>query len=360
MKLNISCPINKTGYGISSLNIVKSLIKQKHQVFLMPIGPPSTSNQEDQVIISELLNDVDMGAIDIDAPYLKIWHQFDLLNHFGKGAYFAFPFFELDTFNKYEIFNLRIPDVILTTSKWAQRVVQNHVNTPTVVVPLGVDLTIFDHTIAPTRELEEEDKYIFLNIGKWEIRKCHDLLPDIFNKAFPKEKDVSLYILASETTNSYSNKEEIASWKKLYGTDNRIKVISGLPNHAAIAQLIANSNCGLYLSRAEGWNLELLETMAMNKPVIASNYSAHTEFCTKDNSFLVDIQSIEPAFDGKAFQNQGNWAKITQKEIDITIDHMRFAYKNRINTNINGLNTANTYTWNNCTNTLTGCISKYS
>jgi glycosyltransferase involved in cell wall biosynthesis len=116
------------------------------------------------------------------------------------------------------------------------------------------------------------------------------------------------------------------------------------------------SDCGIYPTRAEGWNLELLETMSMNRPVITTNYSSQTEFCNKDNSFLVSVDSLESAFDNKAFRNQGSWAKISHKEKDNFIDFMRFVYKNRINTNAEGIKTAQTYTWSHTAELIERCM----
>jgi glycosyltransferase involved in cell wall biosynthesis len=218
-------------------------------------------------------------------------------------------------------------------------------------VPLGVNIDVFNYK----KYSKLSDKYIFLNIGKWEIRKGHDLLPQIFQKAFPKENDVELWILASEAS-TYSKPDEIANWHRYYSAHN-IKIIRGVDKHEDVAKIISQSDCGLYISRAEGWNMELLETMAMNKPCIASNYSAHTEFCNNNNCYLVDIDQTEKAIDNKAFLGQGNWAKIDQSQIDQTIEHMRNVYKNRISTNLTGLETAKNYSWNNTAKIIHGCIS---
>jgi glycosyltransferase involved in cell wall biosynthesis len=174
--------------------------------------------------------------------------------------------------------------------------------------------------------------------------------------AFPVEKDVKLTLLASTTTNSYSSKEEVGQWKKLYSADN-INVIDGVSSHMDVAKLMAQSNCGIFPSRAEGWNLELLEMMAMNKPVIATNYSSHTEFCNSENAFLVEINETEPAHDGKAFNGQGNWGKISQDQKDQIIEYMRYSYKNRINSNENGINTAKKFSWENSASQITRCIN---
>lgn len=351
MKINLSCPVNNTGYGLASLNIIKEIANISDLTYL-PIGQPAVASKEDYDLIFSLLSK--KYSIDFDAPYIKIWHQFDLSEHIGKGKYYAYPFFELDTFNEYEIKNLRVPDHLFASSKWAKEIIaQNKIESPVTVIPLGVNREIFNENVVCTRS---DDKYVFLNIGKWEIRKGHDILLKLFRSAFPDEKDVELWILASEKTNNYSSPEELKQWKNMYETDNRVKLFSGFDTQNELAQLVANSSCGLYPSRAEGWNLELLECMSMNKPAITTNYSAHTEFCTSDNCYLVNIDEKEKAFDGKAFQGQGNWAKLGQNQIDNIIEHMRFVYNNRINTNLNGIETAKKYSWSNSASSILRCI----
>jgi glycosyltransferase involved in cell wall biosynthesis len=352
MNINISAPINHTGYGVASLNIIKQLAT-KTKIAYFPIGNPSVNDEEEYNLISSLINN--SRDCKVDAPFLKIWHQFDLLNRIGRGKYYALPFFELDKLNELEKKHMTVPDILLVSSNWAKNViVSNNIQTPIEVVPLGVDLSIFDQSLYQKEQL---DDYVFLNIGKWEIRKGHDILYSLFKQAFPNEKDVKLILLASTTTNSYSSKEEVQQWKRLYSADN-ITVIDGVSSHVDVAQLMSQSDCGIFPSRAEGWNLELLEMMAMNKPVIATNYSSHTEFCNSDNAYLVEITETEPAYDGKAFNGQGNWAKISQDQKDQIIEHMRYLYKNRINSNKNGINTAKKFSWENTASKILGVFNQ--
>ena len=349
--MNISAPINKTGYGIASLNIIRELYKISDKISYFPIGQPGVDNKEDYEIVIECINNA--TSLNPNDPYLKIWHQFDLATRIGRGKYFAYPFFELDTFNNMEKIHLSIPDVVIVSSNWAKQVLlDNNVKQNIVISPLGVDIKVFNFKINNI----SNKNYIFSNIGKWEVRKGHDILFDLFTKAFPNENDVELWILASESTNNYSSPEELSQWKNMYSKDDRIKLYSGLNTHQDIANFIAQINCGIFPSRAEGWNLELLECMAMNKPVIATNYSAHTEFCNKDNCYLVDIDTTEKAYDGKAFKGQGNWAKIGIKQIDQIIEHMRYCYKNKINTNIKGLETGQKFSWEQTSAIIYGCM----
>jgi glycosyltransferase involved in cell wall biosynthesis len=352
MSINLYAPINPTGYGIASLNILKNLTLYS-DIKYFPIHNPSVTNQEDyDTILSILNNSIDFNPND---PCLKIWHQFDLASRIGNGRYYAYPFFELDTLNILEQKHLSVPDELFVSSEWAKNVlVANGVYQPINIAPLGVDRNIFNDSIEIS-DLPPKQKYIFLTIGKWEVRKAHDILPKLFKLAFPTEQDVELWIVASEQS-SYSSKEDIQKWKGLYGDDVRLKVIPGTDTQEDLAKLIKQSDCGIYISRAEGWNMELLETMAMNKPAIATFYSAHTEFCNPQNSYLVDITETEKAYDGKAFTGQGNWAKIGQTQIEQTIDYMRHVYKNNINTNNAGLDTAKLLSWQNTAQIISGCI----
>jgi glycosyltransferase involved in cell wall biosynthesis len=116
------------------------------------------------------------------------------------------------------------------------------------------------------------------------------------------------------------------------------------------------ADCGIFPSRAEGWNLELLEMMSLGKPVITTNYASHTEFCTKDNAYLVDITEKEEAYDGKWFNGEGNWAKIDQSHKDQFIEYMKYVYTNKINTNKIGIETAEKYNWKNTANCISAAI----
>lgn len=344
MNINLNIPINDTGYGVVSKNIAKQLYKDNH-ISLFPIGQSSAKNQKEYDMYMQMLNNA--ITFNANAPTLKIWHQFDLAQRVGNGIYTAFPFFELDTFDDREKHQMKVPDQFVVASNWAKEVMEKNGITQSIkVVPMGVDRSIFDGSLYEN-EIANKDKYIFLTIGKWEVRKGHDILDSIFSKAFPSETDVELWILAAEHTSSYCTKHEIEEWKHKYAKDSRIRIIGGVETQQEIAKIIQYTDCGLYISRAEGWNLELLETMSMNKPCIATDYSGHKEFCNTENCFLVNITDLEPAFDGKAFKKQGNWAKIDNNSIEQTIEHMRYVYNNNIKTNTNGLETAKKLSWEN-------------
>ena len=98
--------------------------------------------------------------------------------------------------------------------------------------------------------------------------------------------------------------------------------------------------------------------MALNKPIIATNYSAHTEYCNNKNSFLVNISETEPANDGKWFHGQGNWAKLDDSTLEQSVEYMRTVYNNHIDSNPEGLITAKKYSWDQTAQIILNTLTK--
>ena len=354
--LNLFCPINGTGYGITSLNILKAINSCNINVSLFPIGNSleCNNNEESEVVKKCLENN---STFDYSAPCLKIWHQYDLATRIGNGHYYTFPFFEIDKLTNREIHHLNYSDFIFVASGWAKQILQeNNIDKPIYVAPLGVDLSIFN---IPENKIQfEKPIYTFFHIGKWEHRKSHDILLQAFDKAFNINDNVELHLLPF---NPFLNEQENNYWFNLVDNcklKDKIKIFGRLQTQYDVAQFISRGDCGVFVSRAEGWNNEIIETMAMNKPVIVTNYSAHTEYCNHNNSYLVDVTETEPANDGKWFNGFGNWAKIGPNQIEQIVHHMKYVYNNHIDSNQNGLITAQKYSWNNTANIITSTLIK--
>jgi glycosyltransferase involved in cell wall biosynthesis len=349
-KLNLNCPLGLTGYGITSLNIYKEL-RPKLDITLFPIGGSvSLDSEDDKKSIVEDTNKI--INYDPNSPYLKIWHQYDLATRIGKGKYGALTFFEIDRLKPLETHMINCTDTVFVASKWAKDILLNNgVTTNIVISPLGVNDNIFNiHAKSPMKK--ENNSYVFINIGKWELRKGHDILLEAFNNAFTEADDVELWMV---NHNPFLSQEDNEKWAKMYLNSKlgkKIRILPRLPNHSDLAGIISLSDCAVFPARAEGWNNEVMEVMAMNKPVILTNYSAHTEYATKDNSYLVDIDNLTEAQDDKFFDGYGKWADLGDRQIEQLVEHMRFVYNNNIKDNINGFNTAKQYTWTNTANII--------
>jgi len=340
------------GYGAASVNILLSLEKLDTEITWFPIGNPVLTIPKHEQIKKWIDRQNNFNA---NYPSFTCWHENQLALRLGKGLNYALSFFELNKLNPRRISHLNSVDHILTPSKWGESVLKEHdIKPPISVIPMGVDTQIF----RPQKLEKEKDKFVVLVMGKWEIRKSHDLIPDIFHKAFENCEDVEFWMV---TNNVFLTQEETCEWQYYYQSilgeklREKIRFISPLSTDIELANLMNKVSCGLSLSKSEGWDLPLLQMMACGIPVIATNYSAHTEFCTSKNSYLIDIDELEVAFDGKWFgegtDNQGEWAKIGPPQINQTISHLKYLYKNRPD-NPNGIKTAHKLTWNACASKL--------
>ncbi len=346
MKLNLHTPLAKTGYGVVGFNILKSLLDLSVDVSLHLIGQGGhINNEEEKKLFENIMQKSHL--FDPYAPTLKIWHQFALSERIGHGLYAAMPIFELNRFNEKEKSHLQCPHRLYVNSKWAKTVILEEI--PSIseksicVIPLGVDTSIFYPSTQPK---EKDSPYVFLNIGKLEVRKGHDILTTLFSQAFTSSDNVELWMC---NHNPFFTQEENEQWNKYFhhhSLGDKIKIIPPLNTNVDIANLIRRVDCGIFPSRAEGWNLEILEMMACGKSIITTNYSGHTEFCNQKNSYLVKIDELEDAYDGKWFNGQGQWAKLGQSQQDEIINFMQYCYKNRP-VNQEGVKTAKEFSWNN-------------
>lgn len=346
MRLNWIGPANSMGYGIASWNIYKELVKLGHEVSFLPIGTPDLTSPEDKTYYSY---GIDLKP-DPAAPTVKLWHQFDMSIPLGSRKV-GFTFFELDRLTERDIASIRTCDHMIVASKWAKEIVERDTWVKTSVVPMGVDSKIFypssEQTSGPVK---------FLIEGKFEKRKNHHLLPEIINRAFKPTDNVEFWMLVD---NPFNTPPETQKCKQLYlntplGRVGKIKFFPRQISQTTVADLMRAADYGIFISSGEGFNLGLLEMMACGKKCVATNYSAHTEFCSNENCDLIDIDELEDAYDQKWFFGQGKWAKFGEKQKQRAAECLQDFYagchvSSHLDFKINygGLKTAAQLTWKN-------------
>lgn len=371
MNINLTCPINSLSYGLASLNILKALSKN-NEVSWFPIGNINQIQQELQA--NFLPDDIEPVSkafknapkYDRDAPSVRIWHQHDLAQHVGKGTHIGFPIFELEAFNEVELHQLESQDALIVCSEWAKRVVESNIKHyyEVFVAPLGVDRNIFKPNPHPLstasfssvemsehyRPKSKEGKpFVFLNVGKWEIRKGHDVLCEIFNSAFSPKDDVELWLCPH---NFFLKLNETQEWEKMYmdspmGRAGKIKILPRVASQLEMAAIMRDADCGVCISRAEGFDLPALEMLSTGLQLVATNNTAHTEFLTEDNAYLTDTPNKEPAYDGKWFFGDYEWASLDESVCESIVQNMRRAFSIGKARNMAGILTAKKFSWDN-------------
>jgi glycosyltransferase involved in cell wall biosynthesis len=345
--MNIIAPINSLGYGVAGLNICKAL-HTKTKVSLWPISEPQLTSREDVAVIQQQVNNAALP--DWGAPCVRLWHQHDMSQFVGNGQKIGFPVFELDKFKDVEKHHLSYLDKIFVCSEWAKTVMLDEIDISpenVSVIPLGVDNKTFKRV-----DKQKKDATIFFNCGKWEVRKGHDVIAKCFNKAFTKEDNVELWMMCD---NPFCTDKETRQWQNIYMSSelkDKIRLVNRVQTSQEVYNIMSQVDCGIFPARAEGWNLEALELLACGKHLIITDYSAHKEFCTKENSHLVSIDKTEKAYDGKWFDGKhGSWASIGESQIEQIVEHMRAVHKlnteGSLGVNEQGVETALKFSWDN-------------
>lgn len=346
--INLISAICKTSYGLVGRQLVQEL-----DCSLFPVHDRRFMESEDwekERIVQSIKN---AEFFNPDEACLRIWHQHDMARFVGRGPKVGMPIFELNKFTAVEKHHLSTLDHIVVNSEWAKQVIENNnISVPTSVIPLGVNTNIF----FPSSR--SSNKTIFLNISKWEVRKGHLILPQIFSSAFSQSDNVELWLVPY---NPFLTAENVKKMLRPYEESplrNKIRILNPVKNSADIAQLINMSDCGIYPSFAEGFLLGGLETLACGKHLITTDYSGQTSYANADNSMLINIDKMQPAIDENwpQFNGFGEWALFEQNQFDQCVEYMRKIHKlkqeNNLQQNDAGINTARQMTWKDMANAI--------
>lgn len=224
------------------------------------------------------------------------------------------------------IANLKHYDQLWVVSEWerscgiAQGIPEEFIK----VIHEGIDPDIFK----PISVIDEDEgPFTFLHVGQWQPRKSTKEICECFIKAFPKEigcmRSVRLYLSADTLfpSDPYKSTEERL---QAYGlTDSRIIPIHYEDRDEYVRRL-QSAHCFVSCSRAEGWGLPFLESMATGVPAILADYSGSTEY--GGDALLVRVPKLE-----KPHGIYGNWdvpGMWGSPDYDHLVEVMQDAYAN--------------------------------
>jgi glycosyltransferase involved in cell wall biosynthesis len=215
-------------------------------------------------------------------------------------------------------------DEVWTPSNFCVEAISAVSPIPVVKIPLSIDL--------PTPTLSRADvglptdKFVFLFIFDFCSsfdRKNPLALIEAFLKAFGSDnKEVLLFI---KSANADLFPQKAAQLRALLNGAANIRFVNKSMPRDEINALIFHADCYVSLHRAEGFGLTPAEAMFYGKPVIATNYSANTDFMNVNNSFPVRYCLIEVEEEFASFKKGDLWA---DAEVEHAAQMMRFVFEN--------------------------------
>ena len=328
----ISCPIETySGYGARSRDLVKAIIQtQKYDVQILSQrwGNTPWGFLDDHKEWSFLKNYI-LPTNNQLPKQPEIWMQITVPNEFqpiGKYNIGVTAGIETTAPHGSWIEGCNRMNLVITSSEFAKKTFESvqyemknpqgqttgHVKlqTPIKVIFEGANTDVYKSITEPCMidfDIKEEFAYLF--VGHWmqgdfgEDRKNVGLLVKAFYETFKnKTKKPALILKTSGSGCSYMDRDEILKkinkLKKSVNSTNLPNVyllhgeftdeeMNSIYNHSKVKAMVS-------LTKGEGFGRPLLEFSLSKKPIMATNWSAHTEFLSSDFTTLMsgDLKNV--------------------------------------------------------------------
>ena len=218
----------------------------------------------------------------------------------------AYWLWELEDFPDKWIPYTNIIDEIWTPAEFVSNSIRKKVNIPVKTVPYWLQIEIDSKLSRKSFGLPEDKFLYFIAYDKNSVseRKNPQGCIDAFKRAFlPDNKNIGLVIKINHAAelDVHQLKEQLTGYN-VYFIE---KILSKLE----MDTLISLMDVYMSLHRAEGFGLILAEAMALGTPVIATNYSANTEFMNSDVACMVDYQKVVLKEDIWPYEKGNCWAE---------------------------------------------------
>lgn len=140
---------------------------------------------------------------------------------------------------------------------------------------------------------------------------------EAFRKAFDGQENVGIVVKISDIAEK--DMEMIRNKLKGYS----VYFVTQMLPKESLNRLIQLCDCYVSMHRSEGYGLVLAEAMLLGTPVIATGYSANTEFQNRENACLVDAERVEVQKNVSLYQKGSHWA---EPDTDQCAEYMRHIY----------------------------------
>ncbi len=188
------------------------------------------------------------------------------------------------------MFNVHLDAVLVPSHHVEQVLRQSGVTIPLLRLHPGIE----EHHLLPRSgkvHKPGDTAFTFLHISSGFPRKGIDVLLQAFFTEFTRADDVTLVLKTFPNIHN-DVAEQLAGWRARMPDGPECVHIDRDLDADALADLYQSAGCAVYPSRAEGFGLPIAEAMARRIPVITTAYGGQTDFCTSQNSFLLDFTLV--------------------------------------------------------------------
>jgi len=315
----VSCPIDTySGYGARARDLVKALLKlEKYDVKIL-------SQRWGNTRFGYLKDHNEHELASLIVPNLtarpNIWMQLTVPNEFqavGEYNIGVTAGIETTICDPSWIEGLNRMNLNLVSSQHAKETFERSqfsveekgqakkqvkLEKPVQVLFEGADINKYFPTTSKFDLSTVKEDFVYLFVGHWlqggfgQDRKNVGYMIKVFLEVFKNKKSQPALILKTQSANaSILDRDQLLKKiddirKTVKGTLPNIYVIHGEMSDQEINHLYNHPKVKAMVSftKGEGFGRPLLEFSLVNKPVIASNWSGHTDFLDREFCYLVD------------------------------------------------------------------------
>ena len=314
--INLIGPLDSaTGLG-QSFRLVERVIRQLEYPYLICNYGQGPRNQ---VTITEY-----EGRVQKELQYaVNLWHinpsEFaEAYSLFGREAFdkrynIAFWLWELEDFPDEWVPCINLLDEIWTPSEFISRALRKKTKKPVYTIPYCISAETDGKQFDRRYFQVPEDRFLFLVMYDFQSiaeRKNPNGAILAFQEAFsPDQENVGLVIKINS-----ADTKKISQLQKKIGQYRNIFLVNRNMEKIEVNSLIACMDTYVSLHRAEGFGLVLAEAMWNRVPVIATNWSANTEFMSPDAACMVSCKMVRLEKDILPYKKGNYWADPDIKE----------------------------------------------
>jgi glycosyltransferase involved in cell wall biosynthesis len=140
---------------------------------------------------------------------------------------------------------------------------------------------------------------------------------------FEQEKNVVFVVKTTNSKDFNSKENRFQQWVDAYDLNARVIIIKQPLTRNEFMSLLNAMDCFVSLHRGEGLGLGILEALALNLPVIATNYGGNKEYMDSENAYPVDYTLVDAHDDYASYRGVRQWA---EPDHDCARKQMRAVY----------------------------------